>query len=109
MLRGGFKCTCGQEIEVTAKLWYPEANSPQGEFGAVACSPAGEQVARKTNETETPSAWSVRQKLEELLNEEFQSFRRTIGCDEGDNYKASTSILEGIRYLREYNVNGDQD
>lgn len=31
MLRGGFKCTCGQEIEVTAKLWYPEANSPQGE------------------------------------------------------------------------------
>lgn len=35
----------GQLREIKARLDSLEANSPQGESGAVACSPAGEQVS----------------------------------------------------------------
>jgi hypothetical protein len=86
------------------------ATGPLGCIGLFFAAIGAIDVAKKDPTVEeTPSAWTVRQKLEELLEEEFGLFRRNIGCEEGDNYKAATAILEGIRYLREYNVNHNDD
>ena len=64
---------------------------------------------KEPDEKPVASSWTVRQKLDELLEEEFSLFKDTCGCGVGDNYEAATAILAAIRYLREYNVNGPQE
>ncbi|MEY4300693.1 MAG: hypothetical protein RIR25_1929 [Verrucomicrobiota bacterium] len=44
--------------------------------------------------------WKLRCDVEKLLNAEFQDMKSRLGCDEGDNVKASSAMLKIVTYLK---------
>jgi hypothetical protein len=47
--------------------------------------------------------WQLRCEVEKLLNAEFQDMKRRLGCDIGDNVKASSAMLKIVAYLKDIN------
>jgi hypothetical protein len=45
--------------------------------------------------------WKLRCDVEKLLNAEFQDMKSRLGCDDGDNVKASSAMLKIVAYLKE--------
>jgi len=45
--------------------------------------------------------WKLRCDVEKLLNAEVQDMKSRLGCDEGDNVKASSAMLKIVAYIKE--------
>jgi hypothetical protein len=45
--------------------------------------------------------WKLRCDVEKLLNAEFQDMKSRLGCDDGDNVKASSAMLKIVACLKE--------
>ena len=44
--------------------------------------------------------WKLRCDVVKLLNSEFEDMKSRLGCDEGDNVKASSAMLKIVTYLK---------
>jgi hypothetical protein len=47
--------------------------------------------------------WNLRCDIEKLLNAEFQDMKSRLGCDDGDNVKASSAMLKIVAFIRAVN------